>query len=207
MGVSKVLAGLEEQSGLERRRVVDVAPGDRMLSITWDTGQFYSILLRSMGAKRVLEIGTSVGYSALWFAGAIKGGNGGGKDGRLVTIEQNPSKIRRAEANFEEAGVLDMITVVNGNALDVLDGMVRAGEMFDFVFIDADKENCMGYFDRVFGMLGVGGIVGTDNMLYPERYRPEMDRFASHIRTYSNAETVTLDIGNGQELTVKTADG
>lgn len=199
--VSDVLARLEKRSELERRRMVDTSPEDRMLAITEDTGRFYSILLRASRAKRVLEIGTSTGYSALWFADAVRG-NGEGAE--VVTIEQNPSKIKRARENFEEAGVSDMITVVRGSALGILDGMAGSGERFDFAFIDADKENCAGYFDRIFGMLDAGGIVGTDNMLHPQRYRGMMGRFADHIRTHSNARTVTLDIGNGQELTVKT---
>ncbi len=198
--IARVLERLEERSGLERSRGVDVAPEDRMLAITRDTGLFYNILLRSSGARRVLEIGTSAGYSTLWFADAVLG-NGG----EVVSIEQSPSKIKRAKRNFEEAGVSDMITVVHGTALDVLQEVRQSGVGFDFVFIDADKENCKNYFDLAFPMLNVNGVVGTDNMLYPEKYREWMRGFGDHVRTHSNARTVTLDVGNGQELTVKTS--
>ena len=186
---------------MERSRRVDVAPEDRMLAITRDTGLFYNILLRTSGTRRVLEIGMSAGYSTLWFADAVLE-----NAGEIISIEQNPSKIKRAKRNFEEAGVSEIITAIHGTALDVLHEIGQSGARFDFGFIDADKENCKNYFDLAFPMLDVNGIIGADNMLYPEKYREEMSRFADHVRAYPNARTVTLDIGNGQELTVKTPD-
>jgi len=197
--IAGVIERLEKQSNLEKSHGVDVAPEDRMLAITRDTGLFYNILLRSSGIRRVLEIGLSTGYSTLWFADAVLESMG-----EITTIEQNPSKIRRARKNFEDAGVADMITTVHGAALDVLQELRRSGAKFDFAFIDADKENCRRYFDLVFPMLSVNGIVGTDNMRHPEKYREEMKRFSDHVRSYPNAKTTTLEIGNGQELTVKT---
>ncbi len=196
--ITAVLKRLEEQSQLEKSKSVDVLLEDRMLAITEETGRFYNILLESSGARNVLEIGTSTGYSALWFADAIRG-----RGGKITTIDQSPSKIGRARENFEEAGVSDMIVTVEGAAMDVLSSMGESGKVFDFVFLDADKENCAAYFDLVFPMLNKGGLVGTDNMLYPEKYRGQMKEFADHIRMYPNAKTVTLNIGNGQELTLK----
>ena len=199
--IGKVLEKLEKQSELEKSRKVDVAPEDRMLAITKDTGLFYNILLKSSKTKKILEIGLSTGYSTLWFADAILENMG-----EIITIEQNPSKIKRAKVNFEEAGVSKIVTTIHGKALDVLNEIKQNGVKFDFIFIDADKENCKNYFDLVFPMLNVNGIIGTDNMLYPEKYQIEMKRFSDHIKTFPNAKTVTLDIGNGQELTVKTFD-
>lgn len=202
--IGAVLKRLEVQSELERSGGADVPPGDRMLAITRDTGVFYNILLRSSGARRVLEIGLSAGYSTLWFAEAVRRNAAG----EIVTIERNPSKVRRARRNLGEAGVAGIVTIMEGDALDILRGLRDGGdERFDFVFVDADKENCKAYFDLAFPMLRPGGIVGTDNMLYPEKYRREMREYADHIRTFDNARTVTLDVGNGQELTVKTAPG
>jgi len=197
--IARVIERLEEQSNLEKLREADVAPEDRMLAITRDTGLFYNILLRSSGIRRVLEIGLSTGYSTLWFADAVLENMG-----EITTIEQSPSKIKRAKKNFEDAGVAGMITTIHGVALDVLQELRQSEVRFDFVFIDADKENCRSYFDLVFPMLNVNGIVGTDNMRYPEKYREEMERFSNHVRSYPNARTATLGIGNGQELTVKT---
>ena len=195
-----VLERLERQSELEKSHRYDVPPEDRMLAITKDTGMFYNVLLRSSGVRRVLEIGTSTGYSTLWFADAVMA-NGGGE---IVTIERNPSKVKRAMSNFEEAGTDGLTEVVQAAALDTLNEMRRAGRTFDFAFIDADKENCKEYFSMAFPMLKVHGIIGTDNMLYPSKYRKQMEEFADYVRGISNAETVTLVVGNGQELTVKT---
>ena len=99
--IRSVLKRLEDQSHLEKSRVVDVPSEDRMLAITPDTGQFYNILLRAIKAKKVLEIGTSVGYSALWFADAILD-----HEGEIITIEQNAAKIGVANPFDRAADVI-----------------------------------------------------------------------------------------------------
>ncbi len=199
MQINKVLERLEKQSELEKSRKVDVEPKDRMLAITKDTGQFYNIWLGASQAKHVLEIGTSTGYSTLWFADAILENMG-----EIITIEKNPSKIKRAKQNFEDAKVSEIITTIHGTATEVLKELNQTGAKFDFVFIDADKENCKKYFDLAFPMLNDRGAICTDNMNYPEKYQDMMREFSSHIKKYPNAKTVTLNIGNGQELTLKT---
>ena len=193
----KVLERLGRQADLERAGEADVARAERMLAITSDTGRFYSVLLEAAGASRVLEVGTSAGYSTLWFAASVADG------GRVVTIERDPAKADRAEKNLAEAGVSDRVTVLRGEAIGVLKDLARQGHSFDFAFIDADKENAPAYFDLAFGMLEPGGLAGTDNMLYPEKYRPLMEAYAGRIRAMPGARTATVPVGNGQELTVK----
>ena len=192
----KVLERLGRQADLERAGEADVPRAERMLAITSDTGRFYSVLLEAAGASRVLEVGTSAGYSTIWFAASAAGG-------RVVTVERDAAKADRAEKNLAEAGVSDRVTVLRGEALDVLKDLAGQGRSFDFAFIDADKENAPAYFDLAFGMLEPGGLVGTDNMLYPEKYRPLMEAYAGRIRAMPGARTVTVPVGNGQELTVK----
>ena len=196
--VFDTLDRLEEQSSRERSREVDVPADERMLAITKETGQLLNMLIRLRGAQNMLEIGTSAGYSAIWCAEAI--------GGRIVTIEQNPKKIRMAERNFEDAGVSDAISIREGQAAEILREMRAGGEyaeFFDIVLIDADKENVIEYFDAVLPMVSVRGVIVTDNMLYPEKYREEMARYAEYIRSTSNVRTVTLPVGNGEEITVK----
>jgi caffeoyl-CoA O-methyltransferase len=77
--------------------------------------------------------------------------------------------------------------------------------LFDFVFFDADKENLRDYFDLVIPMLRVGGIVATDNMLYPEDYRPLMSNYASYVCSKPYIQSVMVPIGNGEEITIKLA--
>jgi caffeoyl-CoA O-methyltransferase len=195
--VLSVISRLNRQSNRERSGRVKVAPDQEMLAITADTGIFFSILLKAIKAKRILEVGTSVGFSTLWFADAL------GKNRRstkVITIEMNPLKVEQALKNFKEAGVDKMIDVRQGIALDLL---YKLKGKFDFVFIDADKENIIRYFDLILPMVRIGGIIATDNMLYPDHFRPAMRKYARHVHSKPNIQSVTVPIGMGEEITIK----
>ena len=197
--IRRLISRLDEQSNRERRGEADVAPGQEMLAITADTGAFFSILLKAIRAKSVLEIGTSAGFSTLWFAEAVMSNT---KKGRIVTIEANSKKVERASRNFQQASVGRLIEIIEGSALDVLPKL-RGRSKFDFVFIDADKENIIEYFDLALPIVQVGGIIAADNMLYPEHYRPDMERYARYVRCKPNVQSVTVPIGMGEELTIR----
>jgi len=167
-----------------------------MLAITSDTGIFFSILLRAIKAKRILEVGTSAGFSTLWFADAL----GKNRSTRVITIEMNPLKVEQALKNFKEAGVDKIIEIRQGIALDLLH---KLKGKFDFVFLDADKENIIRYFDLVLPMVRIGGIIATDNMLYPDHFRPTMRKYARHVHSKPNIQSVTVPIGMGEEITIK----
>lgn len=197
----KIIKGLEEQSRLEKSRSVNVQPEDRMLAITKDTGELLNIILRLTKAKNMLEIGTSVGYSAIWCAEAIFE-----QSGKIITIEKNPKKIKRANDNFQKAKLSDAITIKEGLAIDVLSEWSKKKKnigFFDFVFIDADKENIIKYFDLIYPMVSIGGVIVTDNMLYPEKYREDMKKFSDHLSKNPKLRTITSPIGNGEEITIK----
>jgi predicted O-methyltransferase YrrM len=179
---------------------------------------FFKIILTAMRAQRILEIGTSVGYSTLWFADAmIQNGmaKAEGVEKPITTVDINHSKIEKATKNFDEAEVRGLIDVLEGNARDVLHELLKNFEaqnhikktdgLFDFVFFDADKEDLREYFDLVLPMLRVGGIIATDNMLYPETYRPLMSEYANYVRSRPSVESVLVPIGNGEEITIKLA--
>ena len=199
--IIKIIEGLEEQSRLEKSRSVDVQPEDRMLAITKDTGELLNIILRLTKAKNMLEIGTSVGYSAIWCAEAIFE-----QSGKIITIEKNPKKIKRAKDNFQKAELSDTITIKEGLAIDVLSEWSERKKnigFFDFVFIDADKENIIKYFDLIYPMVSIGGVIVTDNMLYPEKYREDMKKFSDYLSKNPKLRTITSPIGNGEEITIK----
>jgi caffeoyl-CoA O-methyltransferase len=209
----KVLARLEKRSKLERSGRASVSRTSMMLAITYETGLFFNILLKAMSAKRVLEVGMSTGYSTLWLAEAVLY-NKRSNDGRklhsreaLITIENNPAKIRKAFKNFSDAGVIDKINIKEGPALENLLELSRKttkdGDLFDFVFFDADKENLKQYFDLVLPILRVGGIIATDNVLYPKDYRSTMMSFVKYIRANPDVRSVTIPIGHGEEITTK----
>jgi len=199
--ISKVLDELEIQSSLEKTRKVDVPQQDRMLAITKETGEMLNMLLRLKNAKNMLEIGTSTGYSTIWCAEAISENSG-----KIITIEKNQDKIKRAKENFQKSGISRSIEVKEGNAIEILEELSsqeKNKNFFDMALIDADKENTKKYFDLVLPMISKGGIIITDNMLYPEKYREEMKKFSDYIKTNPTLRTITSSIGNGEEITIK----
>ncbi len=182
---------------MERSGKAKVASGQEMLAITADTGIFFSILLKAIKARHVLEVGMSVGFSTLWLADAV------GKKGKIVTIEMDPLKVERAEKNFKQAGVEKLIEIKQGVALDVLHTLKGR---FDFVLLDADKENIIKYFDLVLPLVKTGGIIAADNMLFPPHYRPMMKKYARHVQSSRKVQSVTVPIGMGEEITIKLQD-
>ena len=172
-----------------------------MLAITKETGEILNLILRLKDAKNMLEIGTSTGYSTIWCAEALLENNG-----RIVTIEKNPDKIQRAKKNFEDAGVSSIIEIKQGEALKILSEISsdqKFKDYFDFVLIDADKENVIEYFDLISSIIKIGGVIVTDNMLYPEKYRVGMKKLSDHIKMKPNFHTKTIGIGNGEEVTIR----
>lgn len=211
--IVKVLTELEKQSVLERSGLAEVSHEDSMLAITSDTGKFFSILVSAMNAKKILEVGTSVGYSTLWFAYSFYQNkeNHSMSKVNITTIENNPLKIKKATTNFKNAGVSGLIEIIEGNALKVLNQLSNyvnenpddQSQYFDFIFLDADKENLQEYFDLAISIVKKGGVIVTDNVLYPEEYRPSMSKYIEHIRKKDFVQSVTVPIGHGEEVSLK----
>ena len=211
--IMKVLTELEKQSTLERSGLAEVSHEDSMLAITGDTGKFFSILLSSMNAKKILEVGTSVGYSTLWLAYSFYQNeeNSHSPKGKITTIDNNPLKAKKAATNFKNAGISDIIEIIEGNAIEVLkqlsnyvnDNSGDQSKYFDFIFLDADKENLPEYFDLAISIVKKGGVIVTDNVLYPEEYRPSMSKYVEHIRKKDCVKSVTVPIGHGEEVSLK----
>lgn len=124
-------------------------------------GKFLHILARLMGARKVLEIGTLGGYSAIWLGRALPAG------GRLVTLELSPEHAQVARANIGRAGLADVVEVVVGKALDSLPGVLeREGEAsFDLAFIDADKPSNPDYWQWALRLVRPGGAIVVDNVV------------------------------------------
>jgi predicted O-methyltransferase YrrM len=118
------------------------------------------LLARIHGARSILELGTLGGYSTIWLARALPA------DGRLVTLELNPSYAEVAAANVEEAGLAGLVKIDVGPALDSLRALIEQGAgPFDMVFIDADKEGTPEYFAHALELTGPGSVIVTDNVV------------------------------------------
>lgn len=150
-------------TGLHRRLRDETArmPGAGM-QISPEQGEFMALLVRLMGAKRCLEVGTFTGYSALVVAEALPA------DGRLIACDVNAETAAVARRYWHEAGVAQKIDLRIGPARDTLDALIATGEAgrFDFAFIDADKPNYDAYYERALTLLRPGGLVAIDNVLW-----------------------------------------
>ena len=204
--ILSIIEELQKKSDYEQEHKDEFLENERMLAITRNTGEFYNLLLKSIGAKRVLEIGVSHGYSTLWFTDAILLKNA--QDSCIITIENNLSKIKIAEENFVKAGIENIVTIKQGDGVMVLNEMLddfnkaHQKSYFDFVFIDADKENSIKYFELCFPMVRKDGIIAADNILDMK----EMEEYVKYIKNRSDVQTITLPIGWGQELSLKIKD-
>jgi predicted O-methyltransferase YrrM len=200
--IDTVLKKIEEQEKFEQENPYETPNPEKLLAIGRNTGIFYNILLKSKDAKKILEIGMSAGYSTIWFAEAISKKTGG----KIITIDQDKKKIERAKRNFEDAGLSDLIDIRHGDALEVLldiKNESNSSESFDFVFIDADKERYIQYFDVILPMVKPGGLIGADNILFPERFQKFANLYVKHVRNNPKIRSVTIPIDNGEELSLK----
>jgi len=200
--IQNVLSRLEKDIDYENSHRDEVPSEKRLNCISKNIGTFYNIMLKSINAKKILEIGMSVGYSGLWFADAIMSNT---QDGQIITIDREQFKIDTATRNFEEAGVSSLIKIREGEARKILHEIKEEfGEnYFDFIFIDADKESYIEYFDLCLPLVRKGGIIGADNILLPERFNEMMADYLSHVRSNPNVQSVTVPIDNGEEITIK----
>ena len=200
--IQNVLSRLEKDIDYENSHRDEVPSEKRLNCISKNIGTFYNIMLKSIHAKNILEIGMSVGYSGLWFADAIISNT---QNGQIITIDREQFKIDSATRNFEEAGVSSLIKIREGEARKILREIKEEfGEnYFDFIFIDADKESYIEYFDLCLPLVRKGGIIGADNILFPERFNEMMVDYLSHVRSNPNVQSVTVPIDNGEEITFK----
>jgi predicted O-methyltransferase YrrM len=122
-----------------------------------EVGVLLRVLVTAVGGQRLLEIGTAIGYSGIWLAGAL------GAGGMLLTLEQDESRAREARENFAKAGLADRVTVIVGDARRML---AKVAGPFDLIFQDGDKQLYGPMLERLVGLLRPGGVLVTDNVLW-----------------------------------------
>ncbi|GIW09832.1 MAG: O-methyltransferase [Dehalococcoidia bacterium] len=151
---------LRESAVAEQLRTATAALPNARMQVPPEQGQFLALLVRLMGARRCLEIGTFTGYSALAVASALP------PDGVLVACDVSEEWTAIARQFWAAAGVADRITLRLGPARETLAALIAAGEAgsYDFAFIDADKPNYDAYYEAVLTLLRPGGLIVFDNM-------------------------------------------
>ncbi len=157
-----ISVSLREPDVLRRLREETAQMPQHNMQIAPEQGQFMALLVELISARRCLEVGTFTGYSALAVALALP------PDGRLIACDISEEFTSRAKPFWEDAGVAGKIDLRLGPALDTLDALLNDGEAgtFDFAFIDADKINYQGYFQRAFDLIRPGGLIAVDNVLW-----------------------------------------
>ncbi|WP_175769083.1 O-methyltransferase [Burkholderia cenocepacia] len=136
------------------------AAGLPAINVAPNQGKLLQLLATIRGARRILEVGTLGGYSTIWLARALPPG------GSLVTLELNPAHAKVATENIARAGFAQVVSVVVGSAKDSLARLIDAGEApFDFIFIDADKDNNAVYLDAALKLSRPGTVIVVDNVV------------------------------------------
>ncbi|MDH6576883.1 O-methyltransferase [Kitasatospora sp. MAP5-34] len=136
------------------------AAGLPQIAVAPNQGKLLHLLALTQGARRVLEVGTLGGYSAIWLARALPA------DGRLITLEIDPTHAEVAAANLKHAGFAELAEVRLGRAAETLAQLVADGtEPFDFVFIDADKPSNPVYFEWALKLSRPGTVIVVDNVV------------------------------------------
>jgi predicted O-methyltransferase YrrM len=165
-------------------------------------GRLLGFLVRALGATRVLEVGTFTGYSSISMARALP------PDGRVISIDVNPETTEIARRYAAEAGVVDRIDYRVGPGTELL---AELEGPFDLVFIDADKDGYIDYYEAALPLLADGGLIVADNVLWSGRVvsAPEDDstraiqRFNEHVRNDDRVESVMLTVRDGMTLVRK----
>ncbi|WP_302802479.1 O-methyltransferase [Eubacterium ventriosum] len=170
---------------------------------------FLRVMLTITKPKRILELGTAVGYSAILMSEAIE------KDASIITIENYEKRIVQARDNFKKADKEDVITMLEGDAMEIMPGL--EGDSFDFVFMDAAKAQYIHFLPEVMRLMKKGAVLITDNVLqegdiiqskYVVRRRDRtihkrMREYLEVVKNHPELETTIVPIGDGITISVK----
>ncbi len=170
-----------------------------------EVAQFLKVFFSFSKPKKILEIGTAIGYSAIFFAGLDK-------ETEIVTVERNSDMIKAAHENFERSGFADRITLIEGDAADVL---MRLDGEFDTVFLDAAKGQYQKFLPDILRVLKPGGVLITDNILYrgivadanpPRKHitiARNLKKYIVGITHSDRLDTTVLPLGDGVGISKK----
>lgn len=205
---------LEARDGAEREAGLPSA--QRMRALVPEAGRFIEMVLRAGRMQRVLEIGTSSGYSTLWLADAVQAAGG-----HVTTLELSPERAAAAGEHFRRAELSELITQHVGDAKQLLAGLPGP---YDFIFIDAEKDDYEAYLDLTIGKAAIGGIIMADNVLSHAEQRAtspphrrvggrkpptadQLGHYSEKAQHTSGLLSVTVPVGRGEEMSLRMAQG
>jgi predicted O-methyltransferase YrrM len=198
--IERVLADFERRADEEHRRTaIPGAPGvdldELLLSVGREAGTLLYLLATGGQARRILELGTSYGYSTVWLGAAARA-----TGGKVQSLELKEFKIEHARQALTRAG---LSTRVEFHAGDCLETLKTLSGPFDFVLLDVWKDLYLPCFELVHPKLAPGGVICADNMLIPEHVRPQAEAYRARVRQAGDLDSVLVDVGNGIEISRK----
>jgi predicted O-methyltransferase YrrM len=197
--IERVLADFERRAEEEHRRTNVGAPGinldDLLLSVGREAGMLLYLLASGAQSKRILELGTSYGYSTVWLAAAARAAGG-----KVLSLELRDFKIEHARQALTRAGLSSRVEFHAGDCLETLKALPGP---FDFVLLDVWKDLYLPCFELFHPKLSPGAIVVADNMLLPEVVRPQAEAYRKRVREAGDLDSVLLEVGNGIEVSRK----
>jgi predicted O-methyltransferase YrrM len=171
---------------------IEARKDEMLIHIGPDSAQLLSILIKAQGAKTIVELGASYGYSTIWFAEAARA-----TGGRLISFELQASKVDYIRVRLKQAGLSDFVEFRVGDAVNNLHQLETSVE---FVLIDLWKDLYIPCFDLLVPRLARGAFVVADNMLLPPAYRRTGERYQQHVRATDRFDSVLLPVGSGLEI-------
>jgi predicted O-methyltransferase YrrM len=206
--VERYLSGLNREGDSVLKAIAEDGIHQNLPLVDAEVGALLRVLALAVGATRILEIGTAIGYSGIWLAGALP------KGGMLLTMEMNQDRAMIARDNFSRAGVADRVSVVVGDAQRML---AKVAGPFDLVFQDGDKRLYSPMLDRLVDLLRPGGLLVTDNVLWdgevvpgyvpsPKRNVDETRAVAEYnerLNAHPRLVTATVPLRDGVSISVK----
>jgi caffeoyl-CoA O-methyltransferase len=187
--IRSVLARLEDEDRVERE--AGVPSSQRARQIARSTGQFLFALVAPQVDCEVLEIGGSRGYSTIWLAAGVRH-----LGGRVLSLEHDPAKCEAWRRNVAEAGLDDTVDLIEGDAFETLPAI---DDVFDLVFLDAEKDQYEQLFELAREKLEPGAVVVADNVLSHEE---TLGAYSRARQSDPTLESVTVPLDRGLELSV-----
>ncbi len=195
--IERVLVEFERRAEEEQRRTI--GPGtnldELLLSVGREAGNLLYLLASGAQSRRILELGSSYGYSTVWLAAAARA-----TGGKVVSLELRDFKIEHARQALTRAGLSSRVEFHAGDCLETLKTLPGP---FDFVLLDVWKDLYLPCFELVHPKLAPGGMIVADNMLLPDVVRPQAEAYRARVRAAGDMDSVLVEVGNGIEISRK----